>query len=388
MLPLLVIGARFSRCDIISSQLPVWHDGEVETQRSAKPPCAGSIPARASDIIETDMKLTKKTIAIGAVVLALIAGGAFKRSQTNAAAANQSSSTVKSRNLKEELTLPGQVDASENVTLRFQSSGKLAYVGVAEGDTVKKGQLVASLDQRELRNKLSQYLLAFKGKRWDLDQARDDIEGKAITEAMQRVLDKSQFTLDTSVLDVELQSIALEYSRLIAPFGGIVTKVDMPYAGVNITPAQSEFTIINPDTFYFEAKADQSEVIDLKEGENVTIVLDSFSEGSLKGTIKSISFVPRTDESNTVYTVKISINPADLQSGVRVGMTGDATFLLSEKKKVLSLPQEFVKSDGDKSFVTLKKGNKMVKQTIKTGLETDTYIEITSGLKEGDVVYD
>ena len=58
----------------------------------------------------------------------------------------------------EAISASGEVDASQKADLTFQGSGKLAWVGVKEGDTVKKYQAIASLDKRELTNSLSQYM--------------------------------------------------------------------------------------------------------------------------------------------------------------------------------------------------------------------------------------
>jgi macrolide-specific efflux system membrane fusion protein len=65
---------------------------------------------------------------------------------------------VKREDLKEILTLSGQIDASEKASLKFQTSGRLAWVGVKEGDFVKKYQTLASLDQRDIKNRLQKYL--------------------------------------------------------------------------------------------------------------------------------------------------------------------------------------------------------------------------------------
>src|SRR3989344_6512971 len=63
----------------------------------------------------------------------------------------KSTYTVKRQTLRDDLSLSGEIDAEEKTVLRFQTSGKLSWVGVKEGDQVKKYQTVASLDQREVQ---------------------------------------------------------------------------------------------------------------------------------------------------------------------------------------------------------------------------------------------
>ncbi len=58
------------------------------------------------------------------------------------------------QDIKKELTLTGQIEADNQVNLKFQTAGRLAWVGIKVGDRVKKGQAIASLDKRKLRKNL------------------------------------------------------------------------------------------------------------------------------------------------------------------------------------------------------------------------------------------
>jgi macrolide-specific efflux system membrane fusion protein len=66
--------------------------------------------------------------------------------------------TVKKGDLRDTLSFSGTVDASEKVALKFQSSGRLSWVGVKEGDVVKKFQGIASLDRESLKKTMANYL--------------------------------------------------------------------------------------------------------------------------------------------------------------------------------------------------------------------------------------
>src|SRR3989338_2730820 len=204
------------------------------------------------------------------ISLAVIAGLIiFFTNRSNAQRKNEKEETVKvkSGKLEDVLTISGTIDAEEKTTLRFQTSGRLAWVGVKEGDYVKKYQRIASLDKREVEKNLKKKLLAYMNERWDFEQTHDDysvrgrrlIDVPGLTAEENRILDKAQFDLDSSVLDVEIQTLAVEYANLWTPIEGIVTKVAAPFAGMNITPALSEFEIINPLSIYFSANADETE---------------------------------------------------------------------------------------------------------------------------------
>src|SRR3989304_237823 len=93
------------------------------------------------------------------LILVLIAGFIFYKKNTASAAKNKVDSyKIKRENLREVLTLSGEINAEEKVSLKFQTSGRLAWVGVKEGDYVKKYQGIASLDQRDVKKTLEKKL--------------------------------------------------------------------------------------------------------------------------------------------------------------------------------------------------------------------------------------
>lgn len=300
---------------------------------------------------------------------------------------------VKREKIKDSLSLSGEIDAEEKATLKFQSSGMMTWVGVKEGDYVKKYQGIASLDRVELEKNLKKYLNTYMKTRWDFETARDTNDIKNIggfttdaREAALRALDKAQFDLDNSVLDVELKDIALKYAYLYTPIEGIVTRVDAPYSGVNITPSTAEFEIINPKTIYFSATVDQNDVIQLKDGMVGNVTIDPYPDKRVMGIIKSISFSPKTDETGTVYQVKVTLNEDDLINKYRLAMTGDIEFEIGQGRYALFIPSEFIKSEKEEKIVYRQVNGKKIKTVIKTGEILDSLTEVTSGLSEGDIV--
>ncbi len=302
---------------------------------------------------------------------------------------------VKRQTIQETLTFAGAVDAQEKATLRFQTSGRLAWVGVKEGDTVKKYQSIASLDQRELKKQLEKDLIDYEKERLDYDNDSLDTGTRALPGdryLRQDTIDafkKAQFDLNSSVLDVELADIALRYSTLISPIDGVVVSVSSKQAGINVTPVQAEFVIVNPASIYFSASADQTDVVKLEEGMHAQVLLDAFPDNEGAATVTSISYVPREGESDTVYGVTMTFDNTPDPAKLRLAMSGDATFVIKEKQNAVAVPTTFIKTEGGKQYVWVKdKSGKRVKAFIETGEEIDIATEVLSGLEAGDVVYD
>ena len=344
------------------------------------------------------MKKILKNKKIWFLIVLLVVGGLIANSiiQSNKKKASKVTSiTVTKQTVKETLSIAGTVDAEEKATLRFQSSGLLAWVGVKEGDTVTKYQAIAGLDQQELQKTLEKYLYTYSKTRWDFEQTKDEYQAPAQNylglstnqrSDIDRAFQKSQFDLNSAVLDVELRNIALKYATLTTPIAGIITRVGAPLAGVNITPTQAEFDVVNPSTLYLSVLPDQTEVGKLNASMSAEIIFDSYSDATIAGTITSIAFAPKSGESSTVYEVKLSF---PLESAkYRIGMTADALFTVSEKTDVLAIPPSYLKSENGKPYVTRKVGNKKEKTTVVVGIEGDDLIEIVGGLAEGDILYD
>ncbi len=302
--------------------------------------------------------------------------------------------TVQRQDLIDSLSLSGEIDASEKVSLRFQTSGLLTWVGVKEGDSVKKYQVLASLDKRDLQNSMSKLLNSYSKTRWDFEQAQDDnknwqtdgMTDEART-TVKRTLDKYQFDLNNSVLSVESQALALKYANLWTPIEGLVTKVDSPVAGQNITPATATFEVVNPNTIFLSATADQTEVTKFKVGQKGIITLDAFEDKTFDGVVEAISFTPKAGESGTVYELKIALDFVNLEYDIRMGMTGDINFVFKTVKDVLVVPASYVKTENGTRYVFILRNKNKEKQEIKTGDTIDGNTEVISGLNEKDVIY-
>lgn len=325
----------------------------------------------------------KKVLFVAIVVLLTASFFLYKSMGSNK---DVKSTQVTKETIREELLLSGEVDADEKSRLTFQTSGRLSWVGIQEGDTVKKNQTLASLDTRDVQKNLEKQLNDYMKVRWDFEQTKDDNPDKALySDEIKRIVEKSQFDLNNAVLDVEIQSLAKELSLLISPISGIVTRIDTPNAGVSVKITDT-VEVVNPDTLYFRVNADQTEVTKIISGMNGNIMLDSYPDEKISGVVEDVSFVPDVNETGTVYVVKVkleSVNNSSLK--YRIGMTGDITFLLQEKVDVVSIPAEFIKSDEKGSYVYV---GKKEKRYIKLGLEGDDFTEVTQGLNPGDIVYD
>lgn len=337
--------------------------------------------------------MPKRTIIILICALAvLLASGVFVRQRMLVAATKTEiqTKTVTKMDFVKTVSSSGKTKAAKSVDLKFQTSGKLTWVGVKEGDHVNAYQALASLDQREVQKNLQNALLDYSKQRNDFEETwRVTYNGTqdpntALTDTIKRILQKNQWDLDKSVIDVELQALAVEYSTLVTPIAGIVTSIDTPVAGVNITPATAVFTVVDPSSIEFEANADETDVGNLKLGQKASMTLDAYPEATFSGTVSYISYASQLSAGGaTVFPVRIAFdNPQD----VRIGLNGDVTIDSVDMPQVLVVPVEAIREETGGKYVYKKVGTSYVKTPVQTGLQNDTQAIITDGLTEGDIV--
>jgi len=327
----------------------------------------------------------KRRKRVSVLVLVAIVGGILigRSIYLRARPPEYKTAAVTKADLTQTIEVSGEVQAEETVDLHFQTIGKLAWIGVKEGDRVKKWQAVAGLDKRTLEKQLRQDLNDFEKELRDYGQAVSD--NPQVSDRFKRILEQAHYDLTSAIIDVEIKNLAIELATLVSPIEGIVTRVDTPVAGVNLT-ASDTISIVNPDTMYFEAEVDETDVSSASTGDKAIISLDAYENRDIRSQVTWIDFTASTSEGGgTVFLVKLAL-PVIEGIAYRKGFNGDVSIIVEEKKDVLSLPFDAVDKDDEGPFVVVYKDGAFVRQTVATGLETDDEIEIVAGLKEGSEV--
>ncbi len=327
-------------------------------------------------------------VAIGLIVFFWIRNGQLKKK------AAIKTSPVEKRDLTEQISASGKISAEEEVTLKFQASGRLAWVGVKKGDYVQQWQAIASLDRRELEKSLKQELLDYMDERWDFEQGRDDynvhsddLDKHTLSNAARRILEQNQFGLDRTVLDVQISDIALQYSTLITPIEGIVTEITDPYPGVNIVYTTTQFVVSNPKTMVFKAKVDEADIGKVSVGQKAIIKLDAYPDEEIEVIVSKIDFTATlTSGGGTAFEVTFSLPQDNENQKYKIDMNGDADIVLSKKNNVLVIPIEALRENEEGSYVWIMQNEKPQKKSVTTGLNDDYYLEILSGLNASDQV--
>lgn len=324
---------------------------------------------------------------ISLLVLVLVVGGIYLINRNKSKEVK--TATIQKGHIQEELILSGTVTATNYAKLAFETGGKVTYVGVKEGEEVKKGKLLSKLDTTLLNSEYQKALSDLRYYEANVEYVHDTVKDHATDETFLQKNDRtySEVNKDKAYENVIKAKRNLDGASLYAPFDGIISMVAYPFAGPNILATVPQIEIIDPSTMYLDVSADQTEVTKLSVGQKVNVVLDSFEDKTFEGEIETISFAPESGESGSTYSIKVKFVGVDLKnSSFRIGMTGDAKFITAEKDDVLYVDSSFVNSDKQGKYVMTNPKNGKV--YIEVGLESEDNTEIIGDIKEGQTLYD
>jgi len=283
---------------------------------------------------------------------------------------------VRPTDLTEYFTLPGTLEAWEDLTISAEIAGPVRQILVAEGDQVKTGQLLLKIDSESLQSSYERDLENYqviKRKHERYQQLRQ--EGLV----SQQELDELQNSLTAAGAGLRNTRLVLEKSQPVAPVAG---SVDVLYIdrGEFIDTGKPLLRLVQVDKLKVIADVPEKDVPFIKVGGKVEIIPAIVNDRriySVSGTIEHIAYA--ADELTRTYRCKIVI---DNSSGLlRPGMIVRARFVRQQHNQVLSAPLYAVLDrDGEKQVFIAENGIAR-KITVKTGSSVGERVVIVAGLQ-------
>jgi RND family efflux transporter MFP subunit len=280
------------------------------------------------------------------------------------------------------------VDASQKADLSFKVSGELIELLVKQGDEVKKGQVLARLNDKDIKLKLSEAQSYFDKAKADYDRGVNLVEKKMIS--------KSDFDNLTSLYasgSTQLESAKnnLEYTNLIASFNGVIAKkYTENFQEVNAK--QSIFALHNIEKVHLIIDVPESVIIQIPRNDTsrkTVVLFDEIVGQEFPALFKEVSL--QADEVTKTYEVTfIMDNPIDhtILPGMSAILRGTQRLSSADLEKRFYLPSNSVLKDSEGNYVyivePLGEGKgKIVKLPIQIGEITSQGIEVFDGVSSG-----
>lgn len=316
------------------------------------------------------------------------------------------------------LNASGYVVAQRKAAVSSKATGRIERLFVEEGKFVKKGEVIAQLENRDLAAADEEAQAGLKVARAELNNAEAELEDATLSYNRQKSLKESgsvstqaldsaearykkalaahrsaRFRVDKAEASIKVAEVNLEQSYIRAPFDGVVLtksaeegEVVAPM-GASLNAKASVVSMADMGSLMVEVDVSESSLEKVKLGAPAEIRLDAFPNDRFKGTVHMI--VPTADRSKATVLTKVKFN--DISEKVLPEMSAKVGFLSrplenNEDKPFLGLPTSSIVEKEGTRIVFPVKDNRARLTPIEIGRSWGETAEILSGLKEGDAI--
>lgn len=292
--------------------------------------------------------------------------------------------------LVQTVSTSGTIKANQYSQLTFPTGGKIAGVFVKSGDMIKKGKWIAQLDSIPLNAIYEQALNTYRSYQAVAEQALDSVKGHSSDESFAQKVTRTtaEVNRDNAYNAVLAAQDNLANAVIYAPFDGIMDTVNPNSPGIAVVAGTANYTIVNPDTVYFDSEVDETDLPNISVGQKVIIKLDAYSDENFEGKVSNIGIVSFTSSTGgNAYHVRISL-PKNENMKFRVGMQGDSDIVFNTISDITKISSSAVVTEGNKSYVWVMSGGKSKKVEIEIGQTSSDETIVKSGLTNGEEVID
>jgi membrane fusion protein, macrolide-specific efflux system len=338
-------------------------------------------------------------LAGGVAVVVLAGGGSagyfLTRNDKAAAATTTTTQTVATGTVRQSVSATGTLAPASEENLNFSVSGEVTKVAVSEGQHVKKGQTLATIDSASLQATVAQAESTVAG-----DEARlDDDSSNDATD--------TQVAADNAALTAAKNQLASAKSQLASatmtsPINGVVAAVNLtvgesvsgnaasnPNASSDSSSndnssSDPQILVISTNSWLVNATVDATSVGLIKKGNQAQLTVTGASD-TVYGTISSIGLVSSSTSGTASYPVVIDVTGSP--SGLHDGANVTATLIYKQVSNVLVVPTLALHRNANGGqYVEQVKNGKTVQTTVRVGIASGGQTQIVSGLSAGDKI--
>ncbi len=310
------------------------------------------------------------------------------------------------------ISATGTLEATTTVDVGTQVSGIVEKLYVDFNSEVKKGQLLAQIDETSLRTSVKEAEATLDNAKAEVEYQESNFERvkalydkKLVSQAdydeVKYNYDKAKASLKSAQANYDKVEVNLGYAKIYSPIDGVVMNraVDEGQTVAASFETPTIFSIAkNLTEMKVEADIDQADIGQVKLGQRVEFTVDAYRGEIFGGEILEIRLEPV--ESSNVITYTVIINAPNPEKKLMPGMTALITVYVEEIKNVLTVPNKALRfSPGeemieaameinkDQSYVWVRDGDSLIKPLIiEEGASDGTKTAIESGISEGEEV--
>lgn len=333
--------------------------------------------------------MKKKTVVTVIILIGIVAAFAFilennrKNNQEEVNIVAQRNNdvvvrtvTIEKEDIGGEFSVNGTFQAKTTAQISAELSGQVVALYVEEGSEVKAGQLIARLAGEKLNINVNNAKASLDNATATLSRYESAFETGGITAAQ---LDQARLQVENAKAQYEFSKLNSGDTEVRAKIRGIVNKKFVEH-GTIVNPGMPIVEIVDISSLKLKVEVDESLVSQIQPGDKVNV-----QPGVMRETLEGrITFIAPSSNGALKFPVEITIDNKDRR--LRAGMYGTAIFNNSGLSSVLTIPREaFVGSVSDNHIFVVNDNVAYLKK-IQSGINFGTKVEVTDGLKQGDLV--
>ncbi len=273
----------------------------------------------------------------------------------------------------------GVVEEEISASISFPLTGNIDAIKVSEGQKIKQGDLLATLNDYSLKNAHSMALATLNQAEDAMQRIQMLYDNRSLPEIqyieMQTNLEKARAT----------EAIArknMNDSKLKAPFSGVVGKIKVE-AGENVLPNEPVLTLLKISNVHVKVAVPENEINKLKVGQSASVRISAVSDDLFSGKVISKGVI--SDAISHTYPVLILVENNDFL--LLPGMVSEAQINSGNSNSKVVVPNNSILIDGDGNYYVWKlMQGKATKQVVKIGKQNHNGVEILNGLIHDDVI--
>jgi len=288
--------------------------------------------------------------------------------------------SVASTKLSNEVELVGTFEARKELNVIAETQGRIVAVYVTEGQTVRKGQLIAKIDDSTIQSQLRAAQASIEKGKKDVERYQNLLKVGAISQTQYEEVELSLRNQESNVAAIQQQ---LQYTTAKSPMSGIVKEVILE-EGSFATPSKEIASIIDINKLNMVVKMDEKEIVKIRKGKKVNILTDVYEEIVFTGMINQISV-----QADAARKYEVEIQVANNNSHpLKAGMYGTAFIPLdlNRETEVMTIPRKSVIGSVKNPQVYTIKDGKSTIVDIEVGENIEDMVVVLKGLQLGDEI--
>ena len=275
----------------------------------------------------------------------------------------------------------GTIEASQTIPLTFKTPGIVERIYVEVGDQVKKGQLLATIDNSDMQNVHNTMVAKYEQAQDAYNRLKSVYDQGSLPEIKWVEM---QSNLEQAKSAYELSKNNLEKCNLLAPVGGLIGSRNIEPGQSSLSFSQSAIEIVKIETVYVKIAVPENEISKIKKGLKSKITVLALNEKHFDGVVSNVS--PVADAISRTYTVKILVTNTGYD--LKPGMVCDVLLNPDSETSALVVPYKAVSkgSKGEPYVFVVTPSNTVKKQTITVGRYCEEGIVVLTGLTEGQII--